>query len=74
MFALLTDALARRGHVRPDSEPIEDFAARVASERADALDDEAAALLLRYARLRYGGEGDLALLSRDVDVFRQRST
>lgn len=73
MFARLTDALARRGHVRPDSEPIEEFAARVATTRADALDDEAAALLLRYARLRYGGEGDLASLSRDVDQFSQRS-
>ncbi len=73
LFARITDVLARRGHVRPSSEPIEGFAARLSEAGDDALDHEASALLLRYARLRYGGEGDLAELSRDVGRFVEQS-
>jgi transglutaminase-like putative cysteine protease len=59
----LLDALARRGQTRDPAEPIERFARR--------LDDEGqrapAALLRRYAALRYGGVGDGDSLFADMD-------
>jgi transglutaminase-like putative cysteine protease len=68
-FARLQGALARLGHARPPWEPIEDFAARLEAERVDPSARDAAELLRRYARHRYGGEGDDASLARDVDRF-----
>src|SRR5262249_51286116 len=56
-FDKLTDALAREGHERQGSEPIESFARRLAALNAPWSFDVASALF-RYADLRYGGIGD----------------
>jgi hypothetical protein len=53
--------------VRPASEPLEGFAARLASADDDELAREAAPLLLRYARHRYGGEGEPAKLDDEME-------
>lgn len=58
-FLRLEAALAARGHRRPPSEPLERYAARLPEPRA-------AALLLRYAALRYGGAGDAAAMEREM--------
>jgi hypothetical protein len=60
----LLAVLARRGLARSPAEPLERFAARVAEDQP-----EASALLLRYADLRYGGEGDLPSLARDIEAY-----
>lgn len=59
----LLGKLARRGHTREESEPLERLAARVP-------DPEAAMLLRRYASLRYGGGGDAGALAQDVAAYR----
>src|SRR5262249_12787781 len=63
----LFDALAERGEVRQASESLEHFARRLLASDAFPEAASAAELLLRYAALRYGGEGDAAELTRDVD-------
>ncbi|HMJ09793.1 MAG TPA: transglutaminase domain-containing protein [Polyangiaceae bacterium] len=55
--------LARSGHTRQQSEPLERLAARVPDARA-------AALLKRYASLRYGGQGNVDQLAQDVAAYR----
>jgi transglutaminase-like putative cysteine protease len=55
-YERLEQALALRGTHRPPCEPLESFADRVD-------DEEAAALIGRYAALRYGGSGDEASVS-----------
>lgn len=55
--------LALTGHTRTESEPIERLAARVPDARA-------AALLRRYASLRYGGQGNARALAADVAAYR----
>jgi protein-glutamine gamma-glutamyltransferase len=63
----LTRSLAARGVARPPSEPVECFAARVATDPAlSDLGPPASELLLRYSALRYGGIGAEAELDRDV--------
>lgn len=54
--------LARSGHSLRPSEPLEQLAARIP-------DAAARALLVRYAALRYGGEGDPRELARDVLAY-----
>jgi hypothetical protein len=61
-LAQLLDALARRGAVRPASEPLERFADRL---DAPALHG-AADLLRRWAAHRYGGIGSEEALSREM--------
>lgn len=61
----LFEALARRGLVRGEAEPIERFAARIEEKEGSAA--EAAALLRRWAAFRYGGIGDGAGLARELD-------
>jgi transglutaminase-like putative cysteine protease len=58
----LLQALAADGLERQGTEPVEVFAGRV----GEAGKGEAAALLRRYAALRYGGQGDAAVLAREV--------
>ncbi|APR77330.1 Hypothetical protein A7982_02677 [Minicystis rosea] len=65
----LLAALAQKGLVRGDAEPIERFAARL----ADAEQGEAAALLERWSAFRYGGIGDGNALARDMDAFADRT-
>lgn len=57
----LLGALAQRGHVRSDDEPLERLAARV-PER------DAADVLVRYAALRYGKLGDRTELARAAEA------
>ncbi len=65
-FDDLTDALARAGHERDVSEPIEVFARRI--ERAPAAwARDASKALLEYASLRYGNVGDEAAVVRLLD-------
>ena len=59
----LFEALARRGMVRSEAEPIERFAARVAEGQAA----EAAELLQRWAAFRYGGIGEGEALVREIE-------
>jgi transglutaminase-like putative cysteine protease len=56
-FEALTEALAKVGFQRDESEPIESFAARIPH-------DEIAAALTAYAAFRYGGIGDEAAVVR----------
>ena len=65
----LLGALARRGLARGESEPIERFATRVEREGALPLAPGAAALLRRWAALRYGGVGDGDALARESDAW-----
>jgi hypothetical protein len=64
-FSSLRDALERRGLARAPSEPLDAFARRL--EAAGLA--EAAALIDRYAALRYGGVGDRGALEEDVARF-----
>jgi len=59
---LLLARLARDGHARRSTEPLERLAARVP-------DPEAAALLERYSALRYGGVGDPRELSQAIETY-----
>jgi hypothetical protein len=68
-FERLVDALAGAGHVWDPSEPIELFATRIGRAGADWSRDAAGALV-RYAELRYGGEGDVS----SVTAFAERVT
>lgn len=65
-FVSLTDALARAGHERDPSEPVEVFARRLATVETPWAADASQALLL-YADLRYGGLGDEAAIVRQLD-------
>lgn len=65
----LLDALAKRGTARGDAEPIERFASRIEGEGEAG---EAAALLHRWAALRYGGIGDGDALARESDACAER--
>src|SRR5262249_45183992 len=65
-FELLTQALASQGFERAPSEPLEAFAARLTARPAPWT-DAAAAPLLEYARLRYGGIGDEKAVAERVD-------
>jgi protein-glutamine gamma-glutamyltransferase len=56
-FESLCDVLARAGHMRDDSEPIEAFARRLGAVEAPWARDTAQALR-DYAGLRYGNVGD----------------
>jgi len=61
-FLRFAAALARAGHAREPSEPLERLARRIA-----AVEPEAAHLLERYAALRYGGVGDALELEAEMD-------
>lgn len=63
-LATLLRALEQRGIRRASSESIEALARRI-----DEGHGPAASLLRRYAALRYGGQGDEAQLSRDIDDY-----
>ncbi len=63
-FERLAAALAARGHVRGASESLEAYAQRIA-------DAELAALVRRYAELRYGDVADVSLES-DLDAASLR--
>lgn len=65
-FDALTEALARAGHERDASEPIEAFARRIATAPAAWARDVSKALL-DYASLRYGDVGDEPAVIRAVD-------
>lgn len=65
-FELLSAALARAGHERHASEPIEAFAGRLQSVPASWA-RAASEALLAYASLRYGGVGEEATVVRDID-------
>ena len=65
MVALL-QRLAARGIAHPATASLESLARRL-----DGSDDEAAALLRRYADLRYGGIGDDERLREDVARYLQ---
>ncbi len=58
-FAVLSNALASKGLVRENHEPIEAFARRIKEQDAGWA-REAAEALLAYAALRYGGSGSEA--------------
>jgi hypothetical protein len=65
-FESLVHSLARTGHDRDESEPIEAFARRLETVDAPwAL--EVSEALLGYARLRYGDEGEEALVVRALE-------
>ena len=68
-FEALERLLEQHGQVRPASEPIETFAARLEAARPDAFGRAAAELLLRYSRHSYGGQGELGPLANDVPRF-----
>ena len=59
----LIEALARRGVAHAPSETLD----RLARRAADGGMAEAAALLAKYAALRYGGVGDESALVREMD-------
>ncbi len=59
---LLLARLAKQGHARGRSEPLERLAARVP-------EPDAARLLERYSALRYGGVGDPSELSQAIDTY-----
>lgn len=63
-FDRLMTALSRTGQVRARSETLERFALRLVTA---GLPD-VAALLQRYAALRYGGVGDAARLAQEMDA------
>jgi hypothetical protein len=65
LLSPLLDALERQGHRRDEIEPLERLAARLP-------DAEAAALLRRYAALRYGDVGDAAALAGDIQQHAAR--
>ncbi len=65
-FEALTDALARAGHTREPSEPIELFARRLEQDTA-AWAREASQALLDYARFRYGEIGEESDVARAVE-------
>jgi protein-glutamine gamma-glutamyltransferase len=70
----LQRALARRGAARPQSEPLERFAARL-QEEPTALEGralDAAALISAYAALRYGGVGDEVALAAELDALARQ--
>jgi hypothetical protein len=64
----LFEALRKKGLARGESEPLERFSARL--EEAGLAD--AAALLGRWAALRYGGIGDADSLSRETRGLTER--
>jgi len=64
-FERLAASLAGRGLGRASSEPLDRFARRL--EAAGLVD--AAALVDRYAAIRYGGIGERAALETDVERF-----
>jgi hypothetical protein len=66
-FRRLEAALRLTGHARAPSEPIERFARRIAVDAP-----EAAALAARWAAQRYGGIGDMVLLSQEMDACAAR--
>lgn len=65
-FDALTDALARAGHARDESEPVEAFARRLASSGASWATAVSNALL-SYAGLRYSNVGSEEAIVRDVE-------
>lgn len=65
----LLDALASIGLERAAGETLEAFAQRVAAAAPSSLSGpQGAALLLRYADLRYGGDGTPAALAQQVEA------
>lgn len=64
----LLGALSAEGFTRPEAEPLERFAARLAAENKP----EAASLLARYSALRYGDVGDGESLFREMETFAAR--
>jgi hypothetical protein len=66
-FEALTEALARIGFQRDESEPIESFAQRIPN-------DEIAAALTAYAAFRYGGIGDEAAVVRAAERARKATS
>ena len=66
-FEALTEALARVGFQRDESEPIESFAGRIPN-------DEIAAALTAYAAFRYGGIGDEAAVVRAAERARKATS
>jgi Transglutaminase-like superfamily len=67
-FVALEGSLARAGHARDPSEPIESFARRLSAQGVDGSGAplwraDVATALLGYADLRYGGVGDEALVA-----------
>jgi hypothetical protein len=66
-FEGLTEALARIGFQRDESEPIESFAQRIPN-------DEIAAALTAYAAFRYGGIGDEAAVVRAAERARKATS
>jgi transglutaminase-like putative cysteine protease len=65
-YQALCAALAAHGITRRPDEPLEALA-----ERAGALGPEPRRLLLAYAALRYGGEGDAGALGEAVEAWRR---
>ena len=64
----LLEVMARRGTPRRAAEPLERYAIRLAREAGDGEEARTAVrLILRYAAWRYGGEGDPAQLSLDLE-------
>ena len=63
-FVRLESALARLGHARPPTEPLERYAERL---RGAAL-ERAADAVLDYGALRYGGIGEAASVMRKVEA------
>ncbi len=64
----LLDALARRGAVRPASEPLEQFAGRLEEKGME----EPAAVLRRWAAFRYGSVGDGEGLAKEMERWAER--
>jgi transglutaminase-like putative cysteine protease len=62
----LLKTLARAGHTRNATEPIEQLAARVPDARATDL-------LVRYAAFRYGDRGDAEELAKDISAYARRA-
>lgn len=72
----LEEALVRRGIVRPPSETLTRFAARVCArdDLPAELREGVAELVGRYEALRYGNLGDPEELERDVERWVDRSS
>jgi hypothetical protein len=70
-LSLLANLIAARGYVRASSETIEAFATRIRQSTENTEFARAAGQLLEdYARLRYGGIGDMNELEQRIRALK----
>ncbi len=70
-FETLSVALENAGFVRAASEPLERFAKRVSSA-GEAWSDDVAEILQVYAKLRYGGLGEVQSVSTRLEALARK--